>query len=267
VIEGANMSGSVAPVSRAVRIVPAIALALGLAAGANSLAGELTLAWEPSRDALTAGYEVEVLDAADRVLEAIDAGAETTIVVSGLDDGRSYRFRVRPYDRFGHKARRASTALETMPEPVVAAVSVATREDGTLDLFVEGANFQQGARLVTRQAGLSVRELTVGSHASIHAVVSHEGQAPAISVADVLVVNPVRKAPRYLLAHPELFDVDDSGTIDQADLDAIDDAFGLTLGAPGYLAALDPNGDGVIDGEDRSQASSALRRERRTPGR
>ena len=89
-IEKAIMIGFVAAVFRAIRSVPAVAMALGLAAGANALAGELTLAWEPSRDALTAGYEVEVLDGADRVLETIDAGAGTSIVVSGLDDGRVF---------------------------------------------------------------------------------------------------------------------------------------------------------------------------------
>ena len=88
-----------------------------------------------------------------------------------------------------------------------------------------------------------------------------------VDTSDLLVVNPVRKGPSYLAAHPELFDIDGSGTIDPWDVASIEAAFGRTAADSDYLRLLDPNGDGVIDGEDRSHARTALRKERGIPRR
>ncbi len=236
-----------------------LAAALALASG-GVLAGELSLSWAPNRDEATAGYDVEVLDAAGRVQQVYDVKSATHFTVPGLNDGQVSRFRVRPYDRWGQRAAAPSAEIATMPAPRVDALEGWTPGNGASRVNVLGANFGTGARLVARRAGLAVLSARVVSSDRIVAEIHVAPEAGVALPEDFLVVNNVRRSEEFLKTHPELLDVDQSGTVDEADLALVTAAFGARVGDPRRTVAqeLDLNGDGVVDGEDLALIRSIL---------
>ena len=228
----------------------AVAALLALAAPAGATAGDLRLAWAPSNDEATVGYEVEVLDPFDQVLEVIDAGPATSATIEGLDDNVRYRFRIRPYDVEGTRAREASAAIETYPAPRLDALEGAPGPGLQARATLVGANFDPGARVVSRRTAVRVLGAEIESPERARVTLYWNGTGTPPGPADLTVVNPVRKAEPYFGAHPEVLDVDASGTVDGADLQRVRAAFGARRGEPGWDARLDVNGDGVIGGED-----------------
>ncbi|RMF74052.1 MAG: hypothetical protein D6738_07330 [Acidobacteria bacterium] len=222
----------------------------GALAGGVATAGEITLAWAPSSDEATIGYDVEVLDAFDQVLEVIDAGVATSHTVTGLDDGVRYRFRIRPYDVNGRRAREASAAIETLPAPRIEALEGIPVPGEPTTVTLSGVNFDPAARILSRRAGLKVGDASVLSTGAAEVTLLWDGRGEPPAAGDLTVVNPVRKAEPYFAAHPEVLDVDASGAVDAADLAQVQAAFGARRGEPGYEDRLDVNGDGVIGGED-----------------
>ncbi len=244
---------------RARAIAAALAGAALFAAAPASFAGQLTLAWAPANDTMTAGYELERLDEAGEVVQTIDTGPETLVVIENLADNVVHRFRVRPYDTFGHRAREASAPFASMPAPVVAALSVTPRLDGAVDLVLEGSNFAVGSRLLISRRGAEAHDVTVESNGRIAARVTGLDPMQPLTVEDLLVAAPVRKGVSYVMAHPELLDVDGSGHVSAADVRHIAEAFGAARGDGRYDRRLDPNDDGVIDGEDRDLARAVTK--------
>ncbi|RMG47651.1 MAG: hypothetical protein D6718_03005 [Acidobacteria bacterium] len=215
-----------------------------------AMAGELALEWPPSGDELTAGYDVELLDEDGTILRTFDAGRATTVRLRGLADGRRYGVRVRPYDIWGNRAREATRTLVTMPEPRIEALEGRLEPGRWVLVTLRGSNFDDGAVVLSRRAGLTAGDVTVIDSERLLVELRAEPGVPAPGPGDLLVVNPVRRAPSYLAARPELLDVDRSGRVDAADLEAVLEAFGTVREDPDYRPQLDPNGDGVIDGED-----------------
>ncbi|MDH3285048.1 MAG: hypothetical protein OEQ13_09930 [Acidobacteriota bacterium] len=245
------------PSTRGLFRAPAFALALATTLAAAlplASAGELTLTWPSLSDAMTAGYEVELLDLEHRVIRVLDAEDDTTLSVGGLEDGRVYGFRIRPYDRFGQKARQASAPIESMPSPRIDGVVTAPLGDGLAVVTVTGANFDAGSYVVPRVPSVEVLETVVEGHQQLQAKVRLGGDGLPLQSEELLVVNPVRKGMSYIARHPEVVDLDGSGKVDLQDLAMIEGLFGVTRDDPRYHSALDPNDDGVIDGEDRELA-------------
>ncbi len=261
--------------------------ALLLAGAFTASAGEITLAWSPTNDDVTAGYDVEVLDESGQVIQTIDARTATKTVVGGLDDGTTYRFRVRPYDQWGNKADQPSRDLTTLPSPRVDMLSrweAGTGATATAELL--GANFAPGARVIAKRPGLVVTAATVVDPGKLTAEVKNpHGVSPVAS--DFVVVNPVRRADAYIAANPELLDVNQDGTVNQADADTVAAAFGASAGStstrgrsggrsaggigtqdvgtggtpqavPATRPELDVNGDGMVDGEDLAAIKARL---------
>lgn len=237
-------------------------LALGcsvllLSAGLAS-AGEMTLSWPKSTDEVTAGYLVEVLDASGSVANLVDAKTETRIRVAQLVDGTTYRFRVRAYDTWGNRAATPSTELVSMPAPHIDAVENWTVSGRTTTCDLVGTNFASGARAFTTAGGLRVLGTVSSSTSRATVTLDNPSGKPALLPADFYVVNPVRLSEEYLMAHPELLDVNRDGKIDQADLAALAASFGKTVVTNGVSRDLDPNGDGVVDGDDSAAVRSYL---------
>lgn len=240
------------------KTVKAAILATLLLATPAVFAGELGLAWAPSQDDVTAGYDVEVLPSeGDVPLRVEDVEAATTYRVYGLEDGQVYRFRVRPYDIFGQRADEPSAEIVTMPAPRIDALSVEAQGEGRFVLTLEGANFASGARLVPRRDDLRVLGSEITGHTRLVATVAWTG-AGALLPRDFLVANAVRRSDAFIAAHPELLDVDGSGAIDEADAASVKAAFGVRAGDARYDEALDVNGNGVVDGEDLSAIRAKL---------
>ncbi len=223
---------------------------LAAAVTSPAMAGEIVLAWAASSDEVTVGYDVEVLDPFDQVLDVIDAGAATSVTVRDLVDDTRYRFRIRPYDATGRRAREASRPIETFPAPRIDALDGAPAPGATAVATLRGANFDPEARVVSRRSAVRVVDAVVENTGLARVTLTWDGTGASPSPADLTVVNPVRKAEPYFRAHPEVLDVDGSGTIDEDDLRQVRAAFGAGRGEPQYEARLDVNGDGVIGGED-----------------
>jgi len=225
-----------------------------------ALAGELTVSWAPNHDDATAGFDVEVLDAAGQLQRTLDARGATQFTLRDLPDGELVRVRVRPYDRWGGRARQPSVELVTLPAPHVDAVTGWTPDAVENVLRVSGVNFAPGARLVARRSDWRVLSATVAGSGEIVARVRAASVGAAPLPGDFLVVNPVRRSEEFLRAHPALFDVDHSGAVDEVDLALVSQAFGGKVGdARGAAPAeFDITGDGLVDGEDISTLRSFL---------
>ncbi len=228
-------------------------------------AGNLSLTWAPAVDEMTAGYDVELLDAGGHLLQVLDAGEEPRIYLSGLEDGRVYRVRIRPYDRFGNRARKPSAELATLPAPEVREVEGEIEAGRRSWVSLRGANFADGAEVVVHPEGVRVLEATVVRHDLLVLEVMADRDV-VLRPGDVTVVNPVRKADEFFEHHPEVLDLDGSGRVDEADLGPVESLFGVTRGDPRYRLRWDPNGDGVIDGEDRALLEARLRRAQQAGG-
>ncbi len=221
-------------------------------------AGEMTLSWPKSTDEVTAGYLVEVVDASGNVANLVDAKTETKARVTQLVDGTTYRFRVRAYDTWGNRAATPSTELVSMPAPRVDTVEKWTVAGRTTTCDLVGSNFANGARAFTTAGGLRVTGSVAGSTNRLSVTIDNPSGKPALLPGDFYVVNPVRLSEEYLMAHPELLDVNRDGKVDQADLAALAAAFGKTVVTNGVSRDLDPNGDGVVDGDDSAAVRAYL---------
>ncbi len=243
-----------------------LAAAVFLCAAPAVRAGSLSLTWAPAVDEMTAGYDVELLDAEGHLLQVLDAGEEPRIYLSGLEDGRVYRVRIRPYDRFGNRARKPSAELVTLPAPEVREVDGEIEAGRRSWVSLHGSNFADGAEVVPHPEGVRVLEATVVRHDLLVLEVMADRDL-VLRPGDVTVVNPVRKAEEFFEHHPEVLDLDGSGRVDEADLGPVESLFGVTRNDPRYRLRWDPNGDGVIDGEDRALLEARLRRARETARR
>jgi hypothetical protein len=78
-----------------------IALLLALCCPRLSAAAELTLAWDPPADGLTAGYLIFVGTSPQSYSAQVNAGNATSFTVTGLSSGITYYFVVRAYSTSG----------------------------------------------------------------------------------------------------------------------------------------------------------------------
>lgn len=211
--------------------------------------GQLELGWAEPTDDVTAGFEVEVLDAEERPIRVLDAGPATELQVTGLADGREYHFRLRPYDMWGHAAEEPGRTFAAMPAPRVTEVDGEVTPGDESLVSVRGANFMDGARVVSRRDGLSFGRATV-IRQDLIVVPAVTAEAAPVTPEDLTVVNPTPKSTVYFHEHPEAADVDGSGQLDARDAQFLRDRVGMTRDDPRYRPAVDPNGDGVVDGID-----------------
>jgi hypothetical protein len=228
--------------------IPLFASAL-FSAQAGAQAGELTVTWRANDDDVTAGYVVEVRDQDGFLIQSHDARAKTRAVLRELPDNQLLSVSIRPYDEYGNRARQASTPIVTYPTPRVDAIDGEVQPGRSFKLTLYGANFADDARVLAKRRGITVLNTTVlrSDAAIVELLVDREG---ALRLSDFYVANPVRRAAEYLDAHPELLDLDQSGTIDAADLARVEASFGQTAARTPGGETLDLNADGLIDGED-----------------
>jgi hypothetical protein len=247
---GAPMS---APFATGVSAEPS-AWTFGEAGSDEAAPGQMALAWGEPTDELTAGFEVEVLDAAGgEPLQVLDAGPATQLQIPGLEDGREYLFRLRPYDLWGHEAQEAGRDVRSMASPRVDEIDGEPQPGEETLVSLRGANFMDGARVVPRRDEVRFGRATVVRDDLIVVPVivgASVEESPALTPDDVLVVNPSPKAVEYFQAHPQAADVNGSGTVDEQDVEHLRQRLGVTPGDPRYEPAVDPNGDGVVDGID-----------------
>ncbi len=83
------------------KTVRLVAVLLALCCPRLSAAAELTLAWDPPADGLTAGYMIFVGTAPQSYSGQVNVGSATSFTVSGLSSGTTYYFVVRAYSASG----------------------------------------------------------------------------------------------------------------------------------------------------------------------
>jgi len=243
-----------------------VALFILLTAAPATFAADLTIAWKASDDDVTAGYDVEILDLGGEAVRTLDAGDATRIVITDLVDGEIYRIRVRPYDEWGHRARKPSDELVTYPKPRLEAVDAAPAPGRRGEAVLRGANVAVGARILSLRSGLQAGAVRVLAHDLVAVEVSLAPGAEPIRPGDFLVVNPVRRAAEYAKVHAQILDVDRSGRVEPTDAALVEQAAGLRAGDGGYDATLDVNGDGLLDDADLGMFESVFERPLRTKG-
>lgn len=222
-----------------------------------AIAGEMPVQWTPTGDQLTAGYDVEVLDAAGRMLFVIDAGKQTSITLTGLTDGEMHRVRIRPYDDWNQKARQPSSELVGMPLPRIERIA-GELSLGSSVLAISGANFLPGARVISKRSDIAVVSSAVIGHQKLLVTVQAFAGTTLPGPDELLVVNPMLRSLEFARQHPELLDVDRSGSIDQQDVEQIQLNYGASRGSENYAERMDANGDGMIDGEDAAMVRALI---------
>lgn len=258
-----------APFATEVSATPA-SFTFGEAGAEAAEPGTLSVAWGEPVDELTAGFQVELLDGEGQTSQVLDAGAATGIDIPGLGDGEVHRLRLRPYDVWGHEASEAGRTVAVMPTPRVERIGGEPEPGQSTLVSLYGANFMDGARVVSRSEGVRFGDATVIRHDELVVRVIVDDPGHVLVPDDLLVVNPSPKSSVYFGVHPEAADVDGSGTVDDADAALVRSLFGVTPEDPRYRPAVDPNGDGVVDGIDLDlieQRKGDERSDPRTHGR
>ena len=71
---------------------------------------DVQIEWPASGDTNVVGHRIYYYDAQDPYPLLVDAGGANSAVISGLEEGRTYRFALTAYDRFG---------VESLPSPEI----------------------------------------------------------------------------------------------------------------------------------------------------
>ena len=83
----------------------------------SSLAFHLTLEWDPNVDEDLAGYIVYYGTASRNYSYDVDIGDQTSVTISGLDEGKRYYFAVTAYDEEGNESRYSKEVVYPQPAP------------------------------------------------------------------------------------------------------------------------------------------------------
>jgi hypothetical protein len=92
-----------------------VALLLLLCCPRLSAAAEVTLAWDPPADGLTAGYLIFIGTSPQSYSAQVNAGSATSFTVSGLSSGMTYYFVVRAYSASGALSAPSTEVQATAP--------------------------------------------------------------------------------------------------------------------------------------------------------
>jgi len=163
---------------------------LVLAYGGQVRAGTISIAWDPVEDTDLAGYRVYYGMASGSYSQSVDVGNVLETTLTGLSDCTTWYVAVKAYDTAGNLSEGYSNEVSGWPRPIVRAASPASAEQGrTLDVVLDGSNFQPGATVRFLAAGIVVNSVTVESCSRIRANVTVGGSA-AVGASDVEVTNP-----------------------------------------------------------------------------
>ncbi len=111
-------------------LVRVLALLIPLAVSANSLAGNVNLAWDPVASAT--GYRLHYGTSSGNYPSSVDAQSQTTVTVFGLTDGTRYYFAVKAYNTTttSNFSNEVSVVPATSPPPFPADTTPPARPQG-----------------------------------------------------------------------------------------------------------------------------------------
>ena len=156
----------------------------------SSVAGTISLAWDPVDHPDLAGYRIYFDTAPDSFSESIDLGAVTEATLTGLADCTTYYVAVKAYDDDGAESTGFSNGVSGWARPVAGGASPSQIErNQTVDLVIDGTNFQSGATVTFTDPGITVHGVTVASCSQLVANISVASDA-LVGPGDIRVQNP-----------------------------------------------------------------------------
>jgi hypothetical protein len=222
---------------------------------ARSFAGELTIAWNAAGPAASTSYRVLVGERPGVYDRVVDAGSALKATITDLPDGKIAYLAVKAVDAAGNESPAPSAELACMARPRVDSVqSAPLHPGGSVWVSLSGANFDREVQVRSSDVRLHTRATVLEPDGRlsvlVEAAASETGEAMTPTTASFTLFNPCRRADAFFTAHPRVADLDDSGSVDEADMRAVSAAFGTHRGENGYVSAADLDGDGIVDGRD-----------------
>jgi hypothetical protein len=152
-------------------------------------AGTVSIAWDPVVDTDLSGYRVYSGTTAGNYSQSVDVGNVTATTLD-LADCQTWYVAVKAYDAAGNESLEYSNEVSGWARPRVTTVIPSAAEAGrTLDLTLDGANFQAGAIAEFANAGIVVNAVTVLSCNQLRVNVTIASGAAA-GATNVDAVNP-----------------------------------------------------------------------------
>ncbi|MCP3981386.1 MAG: hypothetical protein GY716_18970 [bacterium] len=255
-------------------MIRVLALAILLAASVPSLAGAITLEWEPADRAT--GYRVYFGESSGEYTAVQTVGHVTRATLQVEESCRPYFAAISAFNSGGESP--LSTEVRAFPDPEIVGISPASLPQGARQpVQVLGANFRPRAELSLDPASVPVdfdgnalitlESFSVVACNRIEALVTVEPTARGIRAmevgdaeVDLRVINPIPvsgigSARLHVLFDLDRWDIsrDDPLTLDRvdgADLTALAYAYARGEAEPRYHPDADLNGDGFVDGTD-----------------
>ncbi len=164
-----------------------VVMALG-----TSLAGTISIAWDPVTDPDLAGYKVYYGTAPGVYTHNEDVGNRTSTTLVGLDACTHYYIAIKAYDSSGAESASYSNQIDGLPRPVVTASSPSGGEQGaSTTLSVTGESFVDGARVEFSGTGITVQSTTWVACGELSVAIQISGSA-ATGARNITVINPDR---------------------------------------------------------------------------
>jgi hypothetical protein len=172
------------------RLSLAVMTLLLAAAASRTLAGTVSIAWDPVTDSDLAGYRVYYGTTQGSYTQSVDVGNVTQATISGLADCTAYYFGVKAYDTAANESAAYSNEISGWSRPVVSTATPSAAEQGrTLSVTITGSNFQPGATVDFSATGVTVNSVTINSCNQITASVT-VGTTATVGAGNIEVSNP-----------------------------------------------------------------------------
>jgi len=172
------------------RLALVLLTSLLTAAVSHTLAGTVSIAWDPVSATDLAGYRVYYGTSPGNYTQSVDVGNVTQATISNLTDCTAYYFGVKAYDTSANESATYSNEISGWPRPVVTLAAPSAAEQGrALALTITGSNFQSGAAVVFSATGITVNSVTVNSCTQITANIT-VGNTATVGASNIEVANP-----------------------------------------------------------------------------
>ena len=166
-----------------------VALTILIVTATMSVAGTISIRWDPVLDADLAGYRIYYGNVTGNYDQSADVGNVTSYTLTGLADCTMWYLAVKAYDTEGLESLDYSMEVSGWTRPVVTGGTPNTgQQGGDYAMTVTGANFQAGASVEFSEPGITVNSVTVNSCTDLVANISIASSA-SLGTADLSVIN------------------------------------------------------------------------------
>lgn len=157
----------------------------------SSMAGTITLAWDPVTSPELAGYRIYTGTASGNYSQTVDAPPVATVQsIGGLNDCTTYFLAMKSLAADGSESVNFSQEVSGFTRPSLSLVLPGLVTPGsTVAVILDGVSFQDGATLSFSTPGISASELNVQSCSRATATITVAPGA-LLGPVDISIVNP-----------------------------------------------------------------------------